>query len=381
MRSFTSSRPVWSASRVARATCTSSSSSVRSVHGRARTTSSHPWIQPRSVCCSGMRSNLPSSLRSCLTTSSCTPAASSASMRCAVVVDGLAAVGVVAELLADGVHLAAEQVLALLVLEAVADVARRSWWPARARPGPPWPSPSTRRTRASTSTVSSSSTLRSVDSSGHQPTRSASAPGSSPATEPRMPLTCRLPEVLEQRPQRGPQLDAEAPGLVGDARCVLDGLGRDPQARARCRPRPGPRGPGVMARTTSAWVPPGSCPVDSTVADHARPWRRCSRSGGRAAACSSLSSAACAAALASSDSSEMVTTIPGSSTSPGRGRTGSVLCSVELDTGALQAGVDLLSASDSTYRGGGRHSRWTGRTPGVVGVPSIPLEPTDQRRG
>ncbi len=53
--------------------------------------------------------------------------------------------------------------------------------------------PRTRRTRASTSTVSSSSTFRSVDSSGHQPTRSASAPGSSPATEPRIPLTCRLP--------------------------------------------------------------------------------------------------------------------------------------------------------------------------------------------
>ena len=81
MRSFTSSRPVWSASRVARATSTSSSSVVRSVHGRPSTVSSQPWIQPRSMFCSGIRSKRPSSLRSARTTSSATPAASSASMR------------------------------------------------------------------------------------------------------------------------------------------------------------------------------------------------------------------------------------------------------------------------------------------------------------
>ena len=56
MRSFTSSRPVWSASRTSRAASRSRWSSVRSPHGSSSTVSSQVRIQPCSGLCSLVRS-------------------------------------------------------------------------------------------------------------------------------------------------------------------------------------------------------------------------------------------------------------------------------------------------------------------------------------
>ena len=97
-----------------------------------------------------------------------------------------------------------------------------------------------------TSTVSSSSIFRSVVSSGHQPTRSASAAGVVGVDAAEDAVDLPVAEVLEQGPQRGAQLGAEGLGLVGRGR-LRDGLGRDPQPGSgadHAGPEAGPtRGP------------------------------------------------------------------------------------------------------------------------------------------
>ena len=96
---------------------------MRSVHGRPRAVSSHDWIQPRSMFWAGVRSKRPSSLRSAATTVSATPRGLELGDARAVALELVGLVlAVLAQLLADGLHLAAQQELPLLVLHAVADV-------------------------------------------------------------------------------------------------------------------------------------------------------------------------------------------------------------------------------------------------------------------
>ena len=117
MRSFTSSRPVWSASSTARASIMSSRSSERLPHGSSSTRSSHVRIQ----LCSGLWPLL----RSSRSISRSTCAAHLLGER---EVSGLRAVVVervvvaLAELLADRGHLLAQQELALGLVHALGDV-------------------------------------------------------------------------------------------------------------------------------------------------------------------------------------------------------------------------------------------------------------------
>jgi len=62
IRSFTSSSPAWSASRIARAAPMSYASSVRVFHGISSTVSSQVRIQPTSGEASEVRSSLAASL-------------------------------------------------------------------------------------------------------------------------------------------------------------------------------------------------------------------------------------------------------------------------------------------------------------------------------
>ena len=88
--------------------------------------------------------------------------------------------------------------------------------------------------RASTSTVSSSSTLRSTDRSGHQPVVSASAPGRVDVAE--QAGDAATADLLEQGAGRGPVLACELVGARG-RRGVVDRFDLDPEGRRRCRPR------------------------------------------------------------------------------------------------------------------------------------------------
>ena len=75
MRSFTSSRPVWSASSTARASAMSSTSSAFTPHGSSVIVSSQVRIHPCSMFCSGVRSSRATSRRICSRTLSGTPSA------------------------------------------------------------------------------------------------------------------------------------------------------------------------------------------------------------------------------------------------------------------------------------------------------------------
>src|SRR5205807_1362605 len=77
MRSLTSSRPLWSASRIARASVTCRWSSERVPHGSSTTVSSQVRIQPCSGLCSLVRSRRPSSRSTAAFT--CSGASTSAS--------------------------------------------------------------------------------------------------------------------------------------------------------------------------------------------------------------------------------------------------------------------------------------------------------------
>ena len=83
--------------------------------------------------------------------------------------------------------------------------------------------------------VSSSSILRSTDSSGHQPMVSARAPGVS--TSRQQAAHAATSDLLEQGPSRGPVFaselgDVSGGGPVRGVGRVVDGLGLDPQGIA-----------------------------------------------------------------------------------------------------------------------------------------------------
>ena len=117
MRSFTSSRPVWSASSTARASVMSRRSSERLPHGSSSTRSSHVRIQ----LCSGLwpllRSSRSISRSTCARTFS--GSGSVGGLRSVVVERVVVAL---AELLADRGHLLAQQELALRLVHALGDV-------------------------------------------------------------------------------------------------------------------------------------------------------------------------------------------------------------------------------------------------------------------
>ena len=121
MRSFTSPRPVWSASSTARAACTSRCSSERVPHGMSSTVSSHVRIQLCSGLCSLIRSSRSISRSTAVRTSSGTDAASSRA-RYSSTTSPSSPVAL-AQLLADGLELLAQHELALRLLHALGDAA------------------------------------------------------------------------------------------------------------------------------------------------------------------------------------------------------------------------------------------------------------------
>ena len=103
--------------------------------------------------------------------------------------------------------------------------------------------------RSSTSVVSSSSTLRSMDRSGHHPAVSARAPGAS--TSRSMALMRRPPSRSSSRPAAARYSRASSSvRSVGVG--VVHQLGLDPQGVARRRPRRHPPGPGARPGSTRA---------------------------------------------------------------------------------------------------------------------------------
>ena len=117
MRSLTSSRPWWSASSTARAAATSVESSVRTFHGSSRTVSSQVRSPAGLGACSLERSSLSTSRERRLADR----LGQVGGLDAGAVVVG--AVGLaLAELLADGGELLAQQELALVLLQALTDV-------------------------------------------------------------------------------------------------------------------------------------------------------------------------------------------------------------------------------------------------------------------
>ena len=156
-------------------------------------------------------------------------------------------------------QLLAQQELALRLLHAVGRPRCGSARPARARPAPPCPRHASSR-RASTSTVSSSSTLRSTDRSGHQPAVSASAPGSSTPCSASASAARRASRRCRAR-RRGTRAPAPWPGRSprpARRRARPRPTGRPvPRRRRRRRPGAGPRPPapaavGQLARVLDA---------------------------------------------------------------------------------------------------------------------------------
>ena len=383
MRSFTSSRPVWSASSTARASSRSSSSAVRSPHGSSSTVSSQARIQPCSMFCSGVRSKRPISLRSGPHHVVGHAGRLERVDARAVVVGRLASSSSSPSSLRMAVHLLAQEELALLLLQPVAARRCGSSRPARARPGPPWPSRARGAPARSTSIVSSSSTLRSTERSGHQPTMSARPPGSSASTPRRMPRHLAAAEVLEQRHAAWPAARRRAPWPRRWPGASSTGSAVHPQAGARCRRRRRRAAPGRWParrgrrcrRAGRRWT---------------RRWRRRrpGRSGRRPGDEEQLAAGRrrrLAAALASSDSAAMVTTMPGSTTPSGRGRAGRVLGSMATGTRGLQeylrcASHNLLTGKPHPHPFSARapRARWDNRgLSGPGGAGSRPTERPD----
>ena len=263
MRSFTSSRPVWSASRTRAGVV-----DVEVVVGALAPRQLEHGVEP---ACGSSRA--PCSARACARAGR-SPARSPSTVASvervlldelgelrAVVVDEVLVVAVLAQLLADRAHLLAQQELALVLLHALGHVLADPLVDSSSSASASLAQSSTFSTRASTSMVSSSSTLRSKERSGHQPARSASAPG----RRPREHLgEAAAAEAVEQRPNRGPQLGGE---LEGARRASPSSIGSACTHSAAVVPMtPAPTWARRVARTTSAGVPPGRVPRFSIVA-------------------------------------------------------------------------------------------------------------------
>ena len=212
------------------------------------------------------------------------PASTSVGQPLAVARDRV--VVVLAQLLADGVHLLAEQELALAVLEPSVTSLRifsDSSCSARAS----LTQPRTSVSRSLRSRVSSSSTLRSTPRSGHQPTRSARAEGSS---TPRSTSVRRRPPRASNRARSAARssvalvgdrvgdlvvgdrrgVDPQPAGLADDAEAHLGARGGADDQRRRCRRA------GCPGSRCGRWCPPGRSgrrPGGGRAAGCRPPWR------------------------------------------------------------------------------------------------------------
>ena len=282
MRSFTSSRPVWSASRVARATVDVElvGRCARSTAGRARCRaspgSSRAPCSARASARSGRapcagparrpRPRRPPRGRRCAR-------GSRRRTRPRVVV---------AQLLADGLHLAAEEVLALLLVEPVADVVADLLGQLALGQGLLGPAEHEAHAlgdvdRLEQLDLALGGELRPPADQVGQAAGVVGVDAAEDAAD--LPVT----EVLEQGAQRGAQLGAERLGLVGRGRLRRRGSAVT-HSPAPVPTTPAPRRARPVARTTRAWVPPGSTPVDSTRGEGADAWRSGRRPWARAAA-------------------------------------------------------------------------------------------------
>ena len=326
MRSFTSSRPVWSASRISRASPTSSVL----VGARAPRDLEHgvePGADPPVLGALLARALEPVDLARRPRRARRRAARSSPRLGCGTPRPRRRRRRVSPSSLRIACELLAQQELALRLLHALGDAAADLLATPRARRASRAPSASAFSRRASGSSVSSSSTLRSTDRSGDQPAVSASAPGSSTPCErvgdarvSRAARRCRA----RSRGTRAPAHVAR-PGL---GRGLGHGLGLDPDAGVLAGRRCVPTTARDRPRSTRARWPPGRSPsfsIRAIGADAGEPaadprarggpagrrrWRRRRRHG------------------ASAVSSARVTTICGRTTPVVRGSSGRVKVSV-----------------------------------------------------
>ena len=175
MRSFTSSSPVWSASRISRAATTSRCSSERVPHGISSTVSSQVRIHPCSGLCSLVRSNRSTSRSTAARTSSGSTMSLSFG-RYSATASSASPVSPSSSRIAASCWRSRNSrcVLSMPSVTRLRICSDRSSSASVSRT-----KPSAISRRASGSSSSSSSTLRSTDRSGAQPAVSASAPGSS----------------------------------------------------------------------------------------------------------------------------------------------------------------------------------------------------------
>ena len=204
--------------------------------------------------------------------------------------------------------------------------------------------PRTRRTRSVTSTVSSSSTLRSSDRSGHQPAASARASGSS---RPRRTSARRRPPISSNS-SRNParSSDAELAGLIGDL--GVHGLGLEPEdgagagdAGAQQGPLVGPDHQGRDAR--------GQLAGGFDRGDRCRR-RRGGRRGGGPAAAGRRRRWRRPQPWPRRTRGRWSSTMPGRTTPLGRGRTGSVSSSVSGWIASAMEGSWGLAGPRQPYR-------------------------------
>ena len=230
--------------------------SVRSVHGRPRTVSSQPWIQPALHVLLGHALEAAELLAQGADDVVGHAGGLEGVDAGAVVVDGLALGGVVAQLLADGVHLAAQEVLALLLVDAVADVVGDLLGQLPLGEGLLGPAEHEAHPLLDVDRLEQLDLAvgAQVGPPAGEVGEGAGVVGVDAAQD-----AAHLPvaEALEQRPAAWPA--ARRPGAAppSDGLVVGDGLGRRPTGRRRCPTTPAPMRARPVARTTRAWVPPG----------------------------------------------------------------------------------------------------------------------------
>ena len=313
MRSFTSSRPVWSSSRIFRASAMSRLSSVRTSHGISVIQSRYVRIHPYSGDCSEVRSSRPSSrsasvralsgmlasaifLRYSSTTFS--PPSSPSSLRIA---------SICWRKMYSRWFFSRPSRTSVRILSFSSSSASTSRAHSR-----------TRSRRCSTSMVSRTSTFCSNVRSGEYPDVSAIWPGS-PMPRRNSP-TCGTPRAstmfsivtrYSRASSRARGVDSSGSGRRSTSTQIASPVPGTPRlTTARCSPR-------ITSASSPFWSRPTSSTL-ATVPTCAKRWpiRGTSNSS------PSVLSAAATARRASSDSTVSVTTIPGSTTPVVSGRSG-----------------------------------------------------------
>ena len=262
MRSFTSLRPSWSSSRMRAASATSRRSSDSMPHGISKTVSSHVRIQP----CSGLCSLVRSSLSISRSIAVCAPSRGARAPR-----GGCGSRRarpprrLLAELLADGLELAAEQELALGLLHALLDVGLDPLAKREVGQGVTRPTEDEAQARLDVEGLEHLDLLRQgqVGRVARQVGDLARL-GDLAQLRGHLASTPAEQDVLEH----GPVLAGELAHRRG-GRGLLDGLGLDPERLAGARHRGADRGARGLLGSRPAAVPPGSSPCSRISDDHA----------------------------------------------------------------------------------------------------------------